>query len=187
MVRAPHEHQVGAPIETDVPTRHRVPSHLARRFHQICLGASAEVLEPAGITPGEFGLLAAVQDLPDLEQRRLARTLGIDAVSAGHMIDRLEGAGLLQRRVDPGDRRARLLSATPKGAALRERLRPAALEAQERIMAALTSEERQTFLDLLTRIVETNQSYARPGNGRRRPQRSRPVRNDDDEVRSLRV
>lgn len=158
---------------TGVPARHRVPSHLARRFHQICLGATAEILEPAGLTPGEFGLLAAVQDLPDLEQRGLARALGIDAVSAGHMIDRLEAAGLLQRRVDPGDRRARLLSATSEGAALRERLRPAALEAQERIMAALTSEERHTFLDLLTRIVETNQSYARPGNGRRHPRRAK--------------
>jgi DNA-binding MarR family transcriptional regulator len=165
------------PHITDIPARHRVPSHLARRFHQICLGASAEVLEPAGITPGEFGLLAAVQDMPNLEQRSLARALGIDAVSAGHMIDRLEGIGLLQRRVDPGDRRARLLSATPKGVALRERFRPAALDAQERIMAALTPEERQTFLHLLTRIVETNQIYARPGNGRRRPRRS-PTSNE---------
>jgi DNA-binding MarR family transcriptional regulator len=167
-------------VETGVPGRHRVASHLARRFHQICLGATAEVIEPAGITPGEFGLLAAVQDLPDLEQRSLARTLGIDPVSAGQMIDRLEGAGLLKRRVDPGDRRARLLSATPQGAALRERLRPAALEAQERIMAALTPAERQTLLDLLTRIVETNQCYARPGNGRRRPQRNVAASNTSD-------
>jgi len=48
-------------------------------------------------------------------------------------------------------------------------------------MAALTPAERQTFLDLLTRIIETNQSYARPGNGRRRPQRNLGAeRNDDD-------
>jgi len=164
---------------TPVPASHRVPTHLARRFQQICLGAAAEVIEPAGMTPAEYGLLAAVQDMPGLDQRRLAAALGIDPVSAGQMIDRLEHAGLVARRVDPDDRRARLLSATPSGGALRQRLRLSALAAQERIMASLTLAERAMFLDLLTRVVEANQSYARPGNGRRRPQRKATDANDD--------
>ena len=154
-----------------VLVRHRVAAHLARRFHQICVGAAAEVIEPAGITPGEYGLLAAVDDRPGLDQRQLAATLGIDAVSAGQMIDRLEAAGWIERQMDPRDRRVRLLGTTPEGTALRARLRPAALQAQERIMAVLSPDERTLFLDLLTRIVEANQAYARPGNGRRRPLR----------------
>ena len=36
-------------------------------------------------------------------------------------------------------------------------------------MAPLTGAERQTFLDFLTHVVEANRSYARAGNGRRRP------------------
>ena len=154
-----------------VPERHRVPTHLARRLHQICVGVSAEVIEPAGLTPGEYGGLAAVDDGPGIDQRRLAATLGIDVVSVGQMIDRLETAGWIERRMDPRDRRVRLLSATAEGSALRAGLRPAALRAQERIMAMLSREEQVLFLDLLTRIVEGNQSYARPGNGRRKPRR----------------
>lgn len=150
---------------------HRVPAHLARRFHQICLGAVAEVITHAGITPGEYAVLAAIIDLPDLDQRRLAARLGVDPVSAGQMIDRLEDAELVNRRVDPNDRRARLLSVTRSGERLRRRLRPPVVAAQEQILAPLSTAERAMFLDFLTRVVEGNESYARPGNGRRPPQR----------------
>ena len=37
-----------------VPEAHRVPAHLARRFHQICLGVTAEVLERETLTPIEY-------------------------------------------------------------------------------------------------------------------------------------
>jgi MarR family transcriptional regulator, temperature-dependent positive regulator of motility len=162
-----------------VLANYRVPAHLARRFHQICVGAVAEAIEPAGITPGEYAVLVAIVDLPGLDQHRLAVALGIDPVSAGQRIDRLEAMGLVDRRVHPSDRRARVLNASRRGAALRRRLKPLALAAQERIMAPLTAAERLLFLNFLTRIVESNETYARPGNGRRRPRRKgSPERRD---------
>jgi MarR family transcriptional regulator, temperature-dependent positive regulator of motility len=158
-------------VSNPIPPAYRVPAHLARRFHQICLGVVAEVTTSAGLAPGEYAVLVAIADGPGLDQRRLAAQLGIDAASVGQRIDRLERMGLVARRVHPGDRRVRLVSATRSGAGLRRRLRPPALAAQERIMAPLTAAEQKLFLALLTRIVEGNESYARPGNGRRRPQR----------------
>jgi DNA-binding MarR family transcriptional regulator len=156
---------------------HRVPAHLARRFHQICLGAMAEVTVPAGLSPGEYGILAALIDWAGLDQRRLAERLGIDPASAGQMIDRLETAGLVERRVHPDDRRARLLSATRSGERLRRQLRPSASAAQERLLAPLSVREGRLFLDFLTRLVEGKETYARPGNGRRPPRRA-PSRKD---------
>jgi MarR family transcriptional regulator, temperature-dependent positive regulator of motility len=155
-----------------VAPAHRVPAHLARRFHQICQGAVAEVIVPAGLIPGEYAILVAVIDLPGLDQRRLAERLGIDPASVGKMIDRLETVGMLQRRVHPDDRRARLLGATPSGEKLRQQLQPSVLAAQKRLLASLAFRERRLFLDLLTRVVEGNESYARPGNGRRPPRRA---------------
>ncbi len=124
-----------------IPERHQVPAHLARRFHQICVGRSAEVIEPEGMTPSEYGLLAAVDDTPGFDQRRLAATLGIDVVSAGQMIDRLEMAGWIERRMDARDRRVRLLATTTEGSSLRARLRPMALLAQQKVMSVLSPEE----------------------------------------------
>jgi hypothetical protein len=54
---------------------------------------------------------------------------------------------------------------------LRRRLRPSLLAAQERLLAPLTKAERLALLDMLARVIEANDSYARPGNGRRKPRR----------------
>jgi|SRR6185312_6908455 len=154
-----------------VPATHRVPAHLARRFNQICLGAMAEIMDPEGIMPREYAVLAAIEDQPGLDQRTLATRLGIDPASAGQMVDRLQGMGLVDRGVHPTDRRARVLKVTRRGAGLRRRLIPPARAAHDRILAPLSAAERTLFVDFLVRIVEANESYARPGNGRRHPRR----------------
>jgi DNA-binding MarR family transcriptional regulator len=83
--------------------------------------------------------------------------------------------GLIDRQVDPADRRARILRLTAKGVRLRRHLRPKVIAAQDQIMRTLSKSERDTLLELLTRVVEANQAYARPGNGRRAPNRKASV------------
>jgi MarR family transcriptional regulator, temperature-dependent positive regulator of motility len=150
---------------------HRVPAHLARRFHQICLGVTAEILVHEDLTPMLYGVMAAIQEEPGSGQRRLASRLGVDAVTLGQMIEFLERKGLVKREVDPNDRRARQLYLTRRGTDLRHRLRPSLLAAQGRILEPLAKAERTALLDMLARVIEANDSYARPGNGRRKPLR----------------
>jgi DNA-binding MarR family transcriptional regulator len=166
------------PVSPEVLPSHRVPAHLARRFNQICLGVTAEILESEGLTPLLFGVLAAVLEEPGRGQKQVAERMGVDAVNFGQMIDELERKGLVERKIDPDDRRARKLYVTERGAALRGRLRPSLLAAQGRLLAPLSPDEQTALLDMLVRVIEANDSYARPGNGRRKPQRkSSPVTN----------
>jgi DNA-binding MarR family transcriptional regulator len=150
---------------------HRVPAHLARRFHQICLGVTAEILLHEDLTPMLWGVMAAVLEQPGCGQRQLANGMGVDAVNFGQMIDFLEQKGLIRRQIDPNDRRARQLYVTRRGTDLRRRLRPWLLSAQERLLAPLSKAERAGLLNMLVRVIEANDSYARPGNGRRKPRR----------------
>jgi DNA-binding MarR family transcriptional regulator len=149
----------------------RVPAHLARRFHQICLGVIAEILEGENITPMQWSVLAAVLEEPGSAQAHIAKRLGIDAVTLGQMIDALEQKGLVKRKADPADRRGRQLFITRRGSDLRLRLRPVMLEAQDRLLSPLTKTERVALLDMLARVVVANGSYARSGNGRRKPRK----------------
>ncbi len=157
--------------ELPILPRHRVPAHLARRFHQICLRASAEILEPEDLNPIEYALLAAVDDNSGIDQSSLSGRLGIDPASTSQMVERLARRGLLEQAIHPADRRARLLRPTAVGAELRARLRPGLLAAQDKVLGVLSSEEQALLLGLLARVVEGNDSYARPGNGRRKPRR----------------
>ena len=82
-----------------VPLIQRVEAHLARRFHQVCLGKLAEVTGSEDLSPLEYGILGSLDDAPGIDQRRLAERMGIDTVSAHKIIGRLEGLGLVDRQV----------------------------------------------------------------------------------------
>ncbi len=98
--------------------------------------------------------------------------MGIDTVSAHHMVEELEGSGLVPRHIDSEDRRARVLNLTTRGRRLFRALLPDMQAGHDRILAPLSAAERRTLIDLLKRVVDANRKYARPGNGRRRPRRN---------------
>jgi DNA-binding MarR family transcriptional regulator len=148
------------------------PSALARRLYQICTTVVADALADTGLSPLQYAVLAYVYVSPGIDQNGLAARLGMDRASTSQLIDYLEKAGLLSRQVSSEDRRVRLLRLTPRGAKLRERLQPVGRAAEARILAPLEEHERTVLIDLLVRLVASNEAYARPGAGRRKPQPS---------------
>lgn len=152
-----------------IPPGHRVPSYLARRFFQITNGIMSELWATQDLVPPHFAMLVSIDAQPGLDQKRLADILGIDRTNTGNFLDQLETMGLVERRLDPSDRRVRRLWLTALGAELRRRLQTPAIAAQDRILAALTEDEKVTLVRLLIRVIESNEAYARPGAGRRAP------------------
>jgi DNA-binding MarR family transcriptional regulator len=161
-------------LDTIVP--HRVPFPLARRFHQICATLMAETLAGEELhAPLRYAALACIADFPSIDQRRLALLAGIDRSNIGQIVDELEAKGLVERRINGVDRRARELFVTPRGRQVRDHLRAKILSAQARVLEPLKPDERVLLIDLLTRIVEANDIHARPGAGRRPPRKKKHV------------
>src|ERR1700680_4473468 len=117
----------GAPIR-------RVPVALARRFAQICVAVAAETLEGEDLTPLQFAVLANLNDESDVDQNALLARLGVDRNTASVLVEQLEKRGLIDRRINGADRRARLLRLTAIGNELHERLRPPMRASQRRIL-----------------------------------------------------
>ena len=157
------------PERASVLPSHRVPAHLARRFHQLCLGAIADILVSEDLNPQQYGVLTAIHEQPGCQQRTLASRAGVDPVSVGQIVDYFEKRNLAERRLDPDDRRARRLYLTRSGTAMRNRLSPALLEAQKNLFEPLTKAEQASLVDMLVRILEHNEVCAKPGNVRRKP------------------
>lgn len=82
-----------------------------------------------------------------LSRRALADRLICDPSNVTFLVDRLEERGLVQRVVDPDDRRVKALSLTPAGVATRSRLAAAAVEGPT--FARLSPEQRRELADLL--------------------------------------
>lgn len=150
-----------------VPIR-RVPVALARRFAQICTAVVAETLDGEELTPPEYAVLAILNDEPDIDQSGLAARIGVDRNTSSVLVAQLEKRELIARRVNGADRRAWQLRLAKRGEELHERVRPTMLANQRQILAALAPAEREPFLDQLVRIIKANESYARPGAGRRK-------------------
>src|SRR5262245_32363891 len=114
----------GTFVSGGVPV-HRNPIALARRFFQICTAASAESCAKAGLTALQGGALAYLNKItgePDIDQSGLAARLGIDRASTSKIVDEMEAMGLVERRVNGMDRRARQLRLTRHGENVRARL-----------------------------------------------------------------
>src|SRR5262245_37621523 len=156
------------PMGATIPVQ-PTPSALARRFHQICATVVAQALAGEDLTPMQYAVLAYLYVQPDIDQNGLAARLGVDRASTSQLLDHLEKAGLVDRRVSGADRRARLLRLTHAGTKWSERLHPIGRAAEVRILETLSAGERETLITLLARVVSANEAYARPGAGRRKP------------------
>lgn len=105
-----------------------------------------------GVTGPQWRVLAALQRTPGMNQCALAAWLEVEAITAGRMIDRLEKAGLVERRPDPADRRAWRLFLTEAADPQMAHLRDCADDVFAEALHGLSEDEHDMLLVLLGRV-----------------------------------
>ena len=108
-----------------------------------------------GITPPQFQVLTIINRLQDQRptQRRLARELYVSFPNVTVMLGRLEEAGLVQRRVNPDDRRENFVELTSQGRALLRRIWKVHQQQLDRVMAGLTPADQVELARLLNKTI----------------------------------
>jgi DNA-binding MarR family transcriptional regulator len=119
---------------------------VSRRFHRL--------LAPLELEPREFALLRAVCVAEGQSQQAIGERLQIPPSRMVAFVDALERRGLLERRPNPNDRRARELHLTEDGHALLSRAFVLAAELERELCAELSGEQREQLLELLERVGE---------------------------------
>lgn len=97
-------------------------------------------------------LLTVTHDEPPT-QAALAAHLGIDRTVLTYVLDDLVEAGLLERQVDPADRRVRRLAATATGRTLIADLETRVGAAERQILTGLTDAEQRALRSGLERAA----------------------------------
>ena len=127
---------------------------LLARASGLLARAGNAALAPFGLRVRSYSvLLLACEAAEGISQRDLACVLGLDPSQVVLLVDDLAGAGLVERRPSPSDRRTKLVAATPAGRALRADAIAAVAAAEEEQLAALPAVERRRLHDLLLRVV----------------------------------
>ncbi len=123
---------------------HDIARLFARRFNQ-------RALLFLGLTRAQCRVLGYLARNEGINQAGLADLLEIKPMTLVRQIDRMEEDGWIERRPNPGDRRARRLILTDKAHPILARILDLSNEVRSEAFAGLSLEEGQQLIDLLGR------------------------------------
>jgi DNA-binding MarR family transcriptional regulator len=126
----------------------RIRRHLDRELESI--------FERFGLSPSTFEALVTLTRIAGetgVSQKQLADEIGVTPGTISIRVDRLVDEGLAERRSDPESKRNSLVALTDKGQELFERVAPAHLANERRLLASLTDEDRRVLVGLLRKLL----------------------------------
>jgi DNA-binding MarR family transcriptional regulator len=118
-----------------------------------------EHLRPAGITIGQYSVLAALYYVPSLPLRKLAGRLELDRTTLTRGLARLERDGLVSIDLDPNDTRVRAISITEAGLQKLVESYPLWMKAQEELQKGLGAKALREFRRSLDESIDALKAY----------------------------
>jgi DNA-binding MarR family transcriptional regulator len=139
----------------------KLPETLSARTSYLLGRAAARLhalgerdLEPLGITPREYSVLAVLADRSPLSQTQVAEVLGLDRTTILKLGASLERKRLVVRERDANDARAYAVALTPAGDRLRAQAFELLLACEAQFLTQLSDKERTQLHDLLARVTD---------------------------------
>lgn len=106
-----------------------------------------------GLRGYHYRLLAALEQWGPVSQAELGRDTGIDRSDVTAALLELESLGLVEREVDPSNRRRKIVSMTACGADRLQSLDAVLDGVQESLLAPLTSTQRRQLVTILASLT----------------------------------
>ena len=129
-------------------------------------------IEPLGLTRSQWRVLVHLHRQEGVSQTELAATLEIEKPTLGRLIDRLEEKGLVERRIDDQDQRARRLVITDKARPLIHEMDHLADGVQLDALDGLAPDQAHELTETLLTVKANLARLLANGDGRVVPDRS---------------
>lgn len=108
----------------------------------------------SGLRSYHYRLLAALEEWGPGSQADLGRSTGIDRSDVTAALAELESRNLIERTVDPENKRRNIVTLTPEGLAQLRDLDTVVDTIQDELLAPLTAAQRRQFTALISRLVD---------------------------------
>jgi MarR family transcriptional regulator, lower aerobic nicotinate degradation pathway regulator len=106
-----------------------------------------------GLRGHHYRLLAAIEEWGPASQADLGRSTGIDRSDVTAALAELEARSLVERTVDPENKRRNIVTLTPEGAGQLRDLDTLVDTIQDELLAPLTAAQRRQFTTLISRLA----------------------------------
>lgn len=144
----------GAPAPASpAPSQDSEVTWLLHRASQRMRQAIDEQASRHGVRLRDHIILSALDMSPGLTQGELSKALGLDKTTLMSQLDQLEGKGLVLRRNDPRDRRARIPEITAAGQAVRADVASACAVVEGSALAGFGVDQVHAFRQVLFGII----------------------------------
>ncbi len=102
-----------------------------------------------GLSRAQWSVLAHLSRNEGIHQGGLADILEVEPITLARMVDRLEAAGFVERRLDPADRRLKRLHLLPAAAPVLEQMRQLGAATREEALNNISVADRERVIDVL--------------------------------------
>ena len=106
------------------------------------------------MTPRQYSILALIAHNEGLPQVALARALNMDKATTMAIIDKLDQAGLVERKTSIVDRRYQAMFLTRKGKKMQAEAERKIQAHEDNLRNKFTEEELENFIDYLSRCLK---------------------------------
>ena len=145
---------IAAAADRDVARQAIRLSFLIHDVSRMRRTASDQLMKPLKVTRAQWWVLAHLSRHDGMMQTELADALDVGKASLGSLIERLAAAGLVERRKDPADRRAKRVHMAKAGRQLLKRMTEAENLFNERILGGLSAADRRTMIRTLLLVKQ---------------------------------
>ncbi|WP_327010764.1 MarR family winged helix-turn-helix transcriptional regulator [Dactylosporangium sp. NBC_01737] len=115
----------------------------------------ARMLAEHQLAPHHLAVLMSLGHVGPVHQQRVSALIGVDPRNTVAVVDLLQRRGLVERAVDPGDRRRNTVTLTADGVDLLTRLREQVDAVEDVLLGGLPGHERELLHGLLSRLADT--------------------------------
>jgi DNA-binding MarR family transcriptional regulator len=128
---------------------------LLRRAYQRASSNLIERIGPSDLTAPQFATLARLYERGTLSQNLLGRLVAMEPANIRDVVLRLKKRRLVMTRRDPDDGRLILVSLTPTGLSLVEKLLPIEIKCTAKTLARLNANEKTVLYEMLNRLADS--------------------------------
>lgn len=118
----------------------------------------SEELKNLDITPAQCGVLGSLFKHGNLTPKEIGKELFLEPSSISGVLERMQKSGLIERSIDPNNRRNIIVTPTEKGISLKPELEKIIDKMNNYFLKDFDEKEQELLKKLLTSIIEKSQN-----------------------------
>ncbi|WP_431030378.1 MarR family winged helix-turn-helix transcriptional regulator [Lysinibacillus sp. LZ02] len=116
----------------------------------------SKLLEEYGVTPAQYGVLNCLWREGQLSPKQIGEMVYLEAPTVSGILDKMQKADLIERSVDPKNRRNVLVVATQKSNEIRDKVEATTINLNNVVLQNLSDSDKIVLKKALDTIIKSN-------------------------------